>query len=89
MVFDKNQFQKICDFSKKCKPEHVAVFLCKLRISLSNEQLAFLFGCCRQTISNYIDKARKDLLENLVPEFINKNDRTYSEPYYACSQDIV
>jgi len=61
-AFDKSQFLKICDFSKKCKPEHVAVFLCKLRTSLSNKQLAFLFGCCRQTISNHIDEARKDLL---------------------------
>lgn len=75
-AFDKNQFQKICDFVKECQPKHVAVFLCKLRTSLSNQQLAFLFGCSERTISNYMDNARKDLLENLVPRFINNNDRT-------------
>jgi len=55
----------------------VAVFLCKLHTALSNNQLAFLFRICEQTIANfYINLAREDLHKNLVPKFINYNDRS-------------
>lgn len=74
-AFDKNQFHTICTFIKSCEAKHVAVFLCKIRTSLANKQLSFLFGCCEQTIANYMTKAREDLLENLVPLFLNNNDR--------------
>lgn len=74
-AYDKEQFRQICSFTKSCKAKHVAVLLCKMRTSLSNEQLSFLFGCCEQTIANYMNEARSDLLENLVPGFINNNDR--------------
>lgn len=74
--YDKKEFQQICCFIKTCKPKHVAVFLCKLRTALSNNQLAFLFGVCEQTIANYINLAREDLHKNLVPKFINYNDRS-------------
>jgi len=43
-----------------------------LRTSLFNKQLAFLFGVSEQTIVNYINLTR-DLLENLVPKFLNNN----------------
>jgi len=56
--------------------KHVAVFLCKLRIALSSNQLTFLFGVCEQTIANYINLAREDLHKNLVRKFINYNDRS-------------
>lgn len=74
-AFDKEQFGKICSFTKSCQAKHVAVLLCKMRTSLSNKQISFLFGCCEQTIANHMDNARNDLLQNLVPQFLNNNDR--------------
>jgi len=44
--------------------------------ALSNNQLAFLFEVCEQTITNYINLAREDLHKNLVPKFINYNYRS-------------
>jgi len=44
--------------------------------SLSNKELAFLFGVSEQTIANYINLAREDLLENLVSKFLNNNNRS-------------
>lgn len=73
--FDKAQFDIICSYNKSCKPKHVAVLLCKMRTSLSNQQLSFLFGCSDQTIANHMTLARTDLLENFVPLFINNPDR--------------
>lgn len=73
--FDKAQFGAICSYIQSCEPKHVAILLCKLRTSLSNKQLSFLFGCCEQTIGNCMNKARSDLLQNLVPRFLNNNDR--------------
>jgi len=35
-----------------------------------------LFGVCERTIANYINLAREDLHKNLVPKFINHNDRS-------------
>jgi len=35
-----------------------------------------LFEVCEQTIASYINSARKDLYKNLVPKFINYNDRS-------------
>jgi len=35
-----------------------------------------LFGVCERTIANYINLAREDLHKNLVPKFINYNDRS-------------
>lgn len=74
--YDKEEFHQICSFTKTCEPKHVAVFLCKLRTALSNIQLAFLFGVCERTIANHMNLARKDLHNNLVPKFINYNDRS-------------
>lgn len=74
-AYDKAQFGVICSYIKSCQAKHVAVLLCKMRTSLSNKQLSFLFGCCEQTIANYMAKARDDMLENLVPQFLNNNDR--------------
>lgn len=74
--FNKEQFGTICHYITSCEVKHLAVFLCKLRTSLSNEQLSFLFRCSDQTIANYMNKARSDLSENLVPKFINNNDRS-------------
>jgi len=77
MVFTiKKRFQQICCFIKTCEPKHFTVFLCKLRTVLSNNQLAFLFGVCKRTIANNINLAREDLHKNLVPKFINYNDRS-------------
>ncbi|XP_058797712.1 uncharacterized protein LOC131667948 [Phymastichus coffea] len=70
------EFQRICSYAKTCQPKHIAVLLCKLRTSLSNNQLAFLFGVSDQTIANYMNLAREDLLKNLVPQFINNNYRS-------------
>jgi len=50
--------------------------LCKLRIALSNNQLAFLFEVCERTTANYINLAREDLHKNLVSKFINYSDRS-------------
>lgn len=47
-----------------------------MRTALCNEQIAYLFDVCLQTIANYMSLARKDLLMNPVPEFINNNDRS-------------
>lgn len=74
-AYDKEQFKTICSFIKSCEAKHVAILLCKMRTSLSNEQLSFLFGCSDRTIANYMQLARNDLSVNLVPQFINKNDR--------------
>jgi len=74
--YDKKKFQQICCFIKTCEPKHVALFLCKLRTAFSNNQLAFLFGVCERTIASYINLAREDLHKNLVPKFINYNDRS-------------
>ena len=73
--YKKSKFTKICEFTKNCENNHVAVFLCKIWTSLSNEQLGFLFNCCSQTIANHLDKVRNDLIVNLVPQFINVMDR--------------
>jgi len=35
-----------------------------------------LFGVCEQTIANYNNLAREDFHKNLVPKFINYNDRS-------------
>lgn len=74
--FEKNQFIKICEFTKDCTAVQVAVLLCKMRTALSNQQLAYLFGCCENTIANYLNKAREDLIMNFLPQFINNNDRS-------------
>lgn len=74
--FDKDQFGVICQYTESCKAKHVATFLCKLRTSLSNKQLSFLFGCSEQSVANYMDNARSVLLKNLVPKFLNNNDRS-------------
>jgi len=58
------------------KPKYVGIFLCKLHTFLSNKHLAFSFKVSEQTIANYINLAREDLLENLVPKFLNKNNRS-------------
>lgn len=73
---NKEEFQQICSFIETCELQHVAVFLYKLCTTLSNDQLAFLFGVCERTIANYMNLARKDLHKNLVPKFINYNDRS-------------
>lgn len=73
--FDKGQFNQICEYSEKCKRVQIAVFLCKLRTSLANQQLGFLFGVCERTIANYMNFVRDDLLQNFVPKFINSNSR--------------
>jgi len=71
--YNNDQFKQICNFVKVSKPKYVGVFLCKLCKSLSNKQLAFLFGVNERTIANYVNLAREDLLENLVPKFLNNN----------------
>lgn len=73
--YNKVQFGTLCDYTKSCSKKDVAVFLCKLRTSLSNKQLSYLFGCSDQSIANYMNKSRSDLTENLVPQFLNNNDR--------------
>lgn len=73
--FDKSQFDIICSYVKSCEAKHVAVLLCKMRTSLTNKQLSFLFGCSDQTIANHMTLARNDLLQNMVPLFINNPDR--------------
>ncbi|XP_037030484.1 uncharacterized protein LOC119070320 [Bradysia coprophila] len=73
--FYKTEFTTICTYIRSSEAKHVAVLLCKMRTSLSNKQMSFLFGCCEQTIANHMTKARNDLLENLVPLFLNNNDR--------------
>lgn len=47
-----------------------------MRTSLSDEQLSFLFGVCRRTIENHMNSGKEDLHKNLVPQFINRNDRS-------------
>lgn len=74
-AYNKAQFRTICTYIKSCEAKHVAVLLCKLRTSLSNKQISFMFGCSEQTIANHMSRARKDLLQNLVPLFLNNNDR--------------
>lgn len=74
-AYNKAQFGVICSYIESCQAKHVAVLLCKMRTSLSNKQLSFLFGCCEQTIANYMNIARVDLMENLVPQFLNSSDR--------------
>jgi len=73
--FTIKKIQQICYFIT-CEPKHVVIFLCKLRTALSNNQLAFLFGVCEQTIVNYINLAREDLHKSLVPKIINYNNRS-------------
>ena len=73
--FNKNEFQEICNFNEFSSTD-IAIFLCKMRTALLNEQLSFLFDCCPQTIANRIDNARQDLLINLVPKLINCIDRS-------------
>lgn len=65
-AYNKLKFRRICSYAKTCQPKHIAVLLCKLRTSLSNNQLAFLFGVCERTIANYMDLVREDLLKYLV-----------------------
>ena len=74
--YSKTEFQRICIYAKTCQSKHIAVLFCKLRTSLPKSQLAFLFGVSDQTIANYMNLAREDLLQNLVPQFINNNDRS-------------
>ncbi|KYN03209.1 hypothetical protein ALC62_05955, partial [Cyphomyrmex costatus] len=52
------------------------ILLCKLRTALSNQQISFLFGVCKATIGNYIKIAIEDLINHLVPKFINNDNRT-------------
>jgi len=57
------------------------LFLCASYVllfssNLSNNQLVFLFGVCEQTIANYINLAKENLHKNLIPKFINYNDRS-------------
>lgn len=75
-AFDKEQSGTICSYIKSCEAKHVAVLLCKIRTSLSNEQLSFLFGCSDRTIANHMNHARIDLLKNFVPHFHNNGDRS-------------
>jgi len=76
MVFLRKKKYRKPVFIKTCEPKHVAAFLCKLRTALFNNQLPFLFGVCERTIANYINLAREDHHRNLVPKFINYNDRS-------------
>jgi len=62
--------------SKLVSQSMLLFFLCKLRTAFSNNQLAFLFGVWERTIASYINLAREDLHKNLVPKFINYNDRS-------------
>lgn len=73
--YNKDQFDSICAYIKSCEIKHVAVLLCKMRTSLTNKQLSFLFGCSDQTIANHMTAARADLLNNFVPLFLNNPDR--------------
>ena len=75
-AYSTTEFQRSCIYVKACKSKHIAVVLCKLRTSLSNSQLAFLFEVSDQTIANYRNLAREDFLQNLVSQFINNNDRS-------------
>ena len=53
--FTKDQFLKVCDYSKDSKPKDIAILLCKLRTSLSNEQLGYLFNYISESsITNHI-----------------------------------
>jgi len=70
-LLNKYRFNKICSFIKVSKSKYVGAFLCKLRISLSNNHQTFWFGVSEQTIANYINLAREDLLKNLVPKLLN------------------
>lgn len=74
--FEKHQFEVICTFTETCKPKHVAILLCKMRTSLSNQQLSLLFACGETTIATHMSLARADLSKNLVPKFLNTNDRS-------------
>lgn len=75
-AYDKEQFQKICSYSLHCSSVQIAIFLCKLRTALSHEQIAFLFGVCQATVTNAITAVNEDLTANMVPLFINTNNRS-------------
>lgn len=75
-AYNKEQFKEICSLLKLCEAKHVAALLCKMRTALSNEQIGYLFGVSRFTISNYLRLASGDFLTNLVPKFINHNGRS-------------
>jgi len=51
-----------------------------------------LFRISEQTIADYINLAREDLLENLVPKFLNNNNRSilidYNTPMAKMLFDI-
>jgi len=73
LTIKKNSSKSVVS-SKLVNQSMLLFFLCKLRTALSNNQ-AFLFEVCERTIANYISLAREDLYKNLVPKFINYNDR--------------
>lgn len=74
-AFSKEEFKIICSYIEASAPKHVAVLLCKMRTSLSNKQLSFLFGCGEQTIADHMKIARNDLTKNFIPQFLNSTDR--------------
>ncbi|KYN23462.1 hypothetical protein ALC57_04098 [Trachymyrmex cornetzi] len=75
-AYNKEEFKKICTYAEKSNSVHVGVLLCKLRTALSNQQISFLFGVCETTVGNYIKIAIEDLIDHLVPKFINSDNRT-------------
>jgi len=51
-AYNKDQFKQISRFIKVSKSKYVGVYLCKLCISFSSKQLAFLFGVGRIVRTN-------------------------------------
>lgn len=74
--YSKEQFRQIISYAPSSTPVQMAVFLCKLRHSMSNFLIGSIFGVCASTVANYISSARADLFSNLVPVMLNCHSRS-------------
>lgn len=74
--YTKEQFRQITSYAPNSTPLQIAIFLCKLRHSMSNFLIGSIFGCSASTVANYISIARSDLLTNLAPAMLNSHSRS-------------
>jgi len=73
LTIKKNSSKSIV--SSKLVSQSMLLFFCASYV-LPFLIITFLFGVCKRTIANYINLTREDLHKNLVPKFINYNDRS-------------
>ena len=69
--YTKEQFEDI-QAESRCTRRQLAIFLCKMRNNLPNENIGTFFGVGRTTVGKEISEAVKQMTQHLVPLYLDQ-----------------